>query len=238
MSVEGCFADFKVEAGGSSLWFHVHEGTRTFWIVQPTDANLKAFENWYLTRQTKGWSFFAENIPSQCQRFTLNAGQTLFIPSGWVYASYTNNDCISFTGNFLHSFAMVQQLQVAIMEENLDIPERLRFPFFVELQWYALDRFVYCLTGKTFLDLPLEEKKRIRLEKGENVDPNEEIFKFVSAGNFSPPEEPIHLTKAEIDGLKAIVMFLHQLPTTKKKIPVFIPNPSALILAIKTVVLE
>jgi hypothetical protein len=30
-----------------------------------------------------------------------------------------------------------------------------------------LDRYVTCLTGKSSLDLPEEEKKRMRLEKGE-----------------------------------------------------------------------
>ena len=34
-------------------------------------------------------------------------------------------------------------------------------------------RYVHCLTGKTHLDLPEEEKRRIRLEKGENIDPNQ-----------------------------------------------------------------
>ena len=36
----------------------------------------------------------------------------------------------------------------------------------VVLSRYVLDRYVTCLTGKSSLDLPEEEKKRMRLEKG------------------------------------------------------------------------
>ena len=44
---------------------------------------------------------------------------------------------------------------------------------------YVLDRYVACLTGVSHLDLPEEEKRRMKLEKGENIDPNKE---FVNPG--------------------------------------------------------
>ena len=34
---------------------------------------------------------------------------------------------------------------------------------------------------RTHLDLPEEEKRRMRLEKGENVDPNKEVLKIASS---------------------------------------------------------
>jgi hypothetical protein len=37
-----------------------------------------------------------------------------------------------------------------------------RFPFFTEMLWYALDRYVHCLLGHSHLDLPEEEKRRIK----------------------------------------------------------------------------
>ena len=40
----------------------------------------------------------------------------------------------------------------------------------------TISRYVHCLTGKTHLDIPEEEKRRIRLEKGENIDPNQGWF--------------------------------------------------------------
>lgn len=61
---------------------------------------------------------------------------------------------------------------------------------------YVLERFVHCLLGRSHLDLPEEEKRRIRLEKGEHVDPNQEVFKLGEEGNaIVVPKEHVHLTQ-------------------------------------------
>lgn len=51
-----------------------------------------------------------------------------------------------------------------------------------------------------------------------------------------PPEEHPHLTQYELHGLKAIVMYLHALPTSKKCVPELITDPIALIRDVRTVV--
>ena len=53
---------------------------------------------------------------------------------------YTSADSIVFGGNFLHSFAVEKQLQVAHIEDVTHVPSKFRFPFFTELLWHALDR--------------------------------------------------------------------------------------------------
>lgn len=126
-------------------------------------------------------------------------------------------DCIAFGGNFLHSFSIEKQLQIANIEEITRVPVKFRFPFFVELLWYVLDRYVHCLVGRSHLDLPEEEKRRIRLEKGENIDPNQEIvLKYDnnhkdgrrgggsnnSNSGIVIPKEHIHLTQPELQGRK------------------------------------
>ncbi len=40
-----------------------------------------------------------------------------------------------FGGNFLHSFGIEKQLQVAHIEEVTHVPSKFRFPFFTELLW-------------------------------------------------------------------------------------------------------
>ena len=55
---------------------------------------------------------------------------------------YTSADSIVFGGNFLHSFAIEKQLQVAHIEDVTHVPSKFRFPFFTELLWHALDRYV------------------------------------------------------------------------------------------------
>ena len=160
----------------------------------------------------------------------MGEGQTLFIPSGWIHAVYTSEsssssipflfifyykcnesfsiyflgeDAIVFGGHFLHSFSIEKQLQIANLEEMTRVPAKLRFPFFVELLWYVLDRYVHCLVGRSHLDLPEEEKRRIRLEKGENIDPNQEILKYDKeggSGGIIIPKDHVHLTQAELQG--------------------------------------
>ena len=66
-------------------------------------------------------------------------------------------------------------LKVNYIEDSLGVLDMHRFPFFTEILWYVLDRYVTCLTGSSSLDLPEEEKKRMRLEKGDHIDPNKGI---------------------------------------------------------------
>lgn len=44
-----------------------------------------------------------------------------------------------------------------------------------------------------------------------------------------PPQNHMHLTPYELHGLKAIVMYLHSLPSTKKNVPELIHDPVELI---------
>lgn len=67
------------------------------------------------------------------------------------------------------SFGILHQLKVAQLEEITHVPQRLRFPFFTEMCWFVLDRYVQCLLGCTHLKLPDEEKKRLKIDT-ENAD--------------------------------------------------------------------
>jgi len=51
----------------------------------------------------------------------LNAGDTFFIPTGWIHAVYTPKDSLVFGGNFLHSFGIEKQLRVAEVEESTKV---------------------------------------------------------------------------------------------------------------------
>lgn len=97
--------------------------------------------------------------------------------------------------------------------------------------WYVLDRYIHCVMGHSHMDLPEEEKRRIRLEKGENIDPNQEVFKL--GDSIVIPKEHVHLTQAELHGIKFIVMYLHSLSSNKKYVPVMLPDPIAVIKDIK-----
>ena len=80
MSVKGCYTDFHLDFGGTSVWYHIIKGKKVFWIIPPTESNLKTYENWTLSGK-QGDVFFGD-IVDKCGMITLEAGNTFFIPSG------------------------------------------------------------------------------------------------------------------------------------------------------------
>lgn len=126
---------------------------------------------------------------------------------------YTPCDSLVFGGNFLHSFGIEKQLKIAQVEDVTKVPQKFRYPFFTEMLWYVLERYVHCLLGRTHL-AESNDKPPI----------------------ISPDRPHVHLTQQELHGLKAIVMYLHALPTNKKNVPELISNPIALINDVRTVV--
>ena len=236
MSVANSFMDFHLSFSGTSTWYHVLRGHKVFWLVPPTDKNLLLYEDWVKNQDRNG--FFGSKAEGCC-RVDMPTGSTMFLPSGWIHAVFTAKDSIVFSGSFLHSFNIETQVKVCYIEESLDTLQKFRFPFHTELLWYVLDRYVTCLSGKSHLDLPQEEKRRMRLEKGENIDPNKE---FVNPGltDEAPqvPTEHVHLTQAEVQGLKYIIMYLQTRQPEAMEVPVIIPDPVSLVQSVKEIVIE
>ncbi|XP_060587380.1 lysine-specific demethylase 2A-like isoform X2 [Ruditapes philippinarum] len=152
MSVAGCYTDFHIDFGGTSVWYHILHGEKIFWLIPPTDKNLAKYENWVLSGK-QGDAFLADSI-EECQMIQLVAGNTFIIPSGWIHAVYTPKDSLVFGGNFLHSFNMVNQLKVSAIEDKTHVPMKFRYPFYAEINWYVLERYVHSLTGVTYLEKP------------------------------------------------------------------------------------
>lgn len=90
-----------------------------FWLIPPTEQNFKLYEQWILSGK-QGDIFFGDTV-EQCGRVSLNAGDTFFIPTGWIHAVYTPKDSLVFGGNFLHSFGIEKQLRVAEVEESTKV---------------------------------------------------------------------------------------------------------------------
>ena len=124
-------------------------------------------------------------------------GDYPIIPSGWIHAVYTPEDSLVFGGNFLHSYAIEKQIRVAQIEEATKVPHKYRFPFFTELQWFALDKYVYALLGRTHLDLDDDEKLCLLGSREERRAYSESI------GHGQK-----HITPQELFGLKAIGLVL------------------------------
>lgn len=207
MSVKGCYTDFHIDFGGTSVWYHIIKGHKVFWLIPPSEKNIIAYEQWVLSGKQAD-IFFGDTVEN-CSRVELFGGDTFFIPSGWIHAVYTPQDSLVFGGNFLHSFAIEKQLRVAQVEDTTKVPSKFRYPFYNEMLWYVLERYVYCLTGKTNLS---------KLEDGKPVgESSKEIF------NGS------NLTSFELNGLKSIIMWLTRLSSHKRCVPELVINPESLL---------
>jgi F-box/leucine-rich repeat protein 10/11 len=103
---------------------------------------------------------------------------------------------------------------------------KFRFPFFTELQWYALDKYVYHLLGRSHLALDHEATVRLFGSKAEREA-------AAATLKSSPPK---HITAVELFGLKSIVMYIHALAVSKKAVPPLIPEPINLVRDVRAIV--
>jgi len=221
MSVAGCWTDFHIDFGGTSVWYHLLRGEKIFWLIPPTPANLKAYEAWTLSGKQSD-SFFGD-IVEKCGRVVVQAGNSLMIPAGWIHAVYTPKDSLVFGGNFLHPYCIERFLKVAQIEEVTKVPQKYRFPFYTELLWYVLDKYAYALLGRHHLNLNKQQEIMLFGEE-------EERKTFVE--NIGHPNLTVH----ELAGLRAIVLYIHAAPINKKNVPSLMKDPVSLIRDIRTIV--
>nr|XP_054749214.1 lysine-specific demethylase 2A-like isoform X1 [Lytechinus pictus] len=146
MSVKGCYTDFHVDFGGTSVWYHILRGSKVFWLIPPTDENLETYETWVLSGK-QGDIFLGDRV-MECGRIRLEAGDTFMIPTGWIHAVYTPEDSLVFGGNILHTFNVRKQLGVWQLEDRTRVPTKFRYPFYFEIHWFALARYVEVLLGR------------------------------------------------------------------------------------------
>lgn len=141
MSVAGCFTDFHVDFGGTSVWYHVSSGAKTFYVAPPTPENLRDFERW-----SKSPSQASELLPDyflprkELSRLDLDAGDTLLLPGGWIHAVVTPVDSVVFGGNWLHHLSLRRQLEISALEDRIGVSRNARMPFFDLILWYAAVR--------------------------------------------------------------------------------------------------
>uniref|UniRef100_A0A8C7Y1J7 Lysine-specific demethylase 2B n=1 Tax=Oryzias sinensis TaxID=183150 RepID=A0A8C7Y1J7_9TELE len=156
MSVKGCYTDFHIDFGGTSVWYHVFKGQKVFWLVPPTPYNLALYEDWVLSGKQS--DVFLGDRADGCQRVELRQGYTFFIPSGWIHAVYTPMDALVFGGNILHSFNIPMQLTIHEIENRTKVHAKFRFPFYYEICWYVVERYFHCLTKRSYLSQDLHRE--------------------------------------------------------------------------------
>lgn len=93
-----------MDFGGTSVWYHITRGSKVFWLIPPTEKNLQLYEKWVLSGKQSD-VFFGDTV-EKCARVYLTAGNTFFIPTGWIHAVYTPTD-VSITPILSHFIQFV-----------------------------------------------------------------------------------------------------------------------------------
>uniref|UniRef100_A0A8C5HG71 [histone H3]-dimethyl-L-lysine(36) demethylase n=1 Tax=Gouania willdenowi TaxID=441366 RepID=A0A8C5HG71_GOUWI len=258
MSVQGCFTDFHIDFGGTSVWYHVLWGGKVFWLIPPTPQNLEMYENWVLSG--KQGDIFLGDKCHDCQRIELKKGNTFIIPSGWIHAVYTPEDTLVFGGNFLHSFNIPMQLNIYTIEDRTRVPLKFRYPFYYEMCWYVLERYLYCLTNISHLTPEFQKYSLVSPDalclsppvlkttdgSSNGVDSDPEIKDVeVKEDDVVKEEEPGQvllsrhvLTPFELEGLWNLLGKLEELPANKKCVPEGIGDAATLLLDMKAALSE
>ncbi|XP_051873924.1 lysine-specific demethylase phf2 isoform X1 [Pristis pectinata] len=135
IGVKDSYTDFHIGSGGSSVWYHLLRGEKIFYLIKSTSANLALYERWS-SSSNQSEMFFADQV-DKCYKCTLKQGQSLFIPSGWIYATLTPVDCLAFGGHFLHSLNIEMQLRAYEVEKRLKIGSLIKFSNFEVICWYV-----------------------------------------------------------------------------------------------------
>uniref|UniRef100_A0A8C2AR44 [histone H3]-dimethyl-L-lysine(36) demethylase n=1 Tax=Cyprinus carpio TaxID=7962 RepID=A0A8C2AR44_CYPCA len=259
MSVQGCYTDFHIDFGGTSVWYHIQRGCKVFWLIPPTPQNLELYENWVLSG--KQGDIFLGDKATDCQRIELKQGYTFIIPSGWVHAVYTPVDTLVFGGNFLHSFNIPMQLYISNIEDRTRVPAKFRYPFFHEMCWYVLERYLYSMTNTSYL-IPEFQKYSLGIAQislslflvfqiqytglrreglgCEAINGHAEEERDNNDAP-SPPNAPgvkLHLPPFELQGLWHLVEELESLPSHRKCVPSGIHNAAALLHDIRALLKE
>ncbi|KAL3076145.1 hypothetical protein niasHS_013692 [Heterodera schachtii] len=147
MSVKKCFTDFHIDFGGTSVWYHVLKGEKVFWLIEPTEDNLKLYEKWMLAGNDD--TRFLGKL-TKCTRVRLRQGQTMIIPAGWIHSVYTPVDSLVFGGNFLHNYSIPMQIHISHLEDRIQREKKYRFPHFNQIFWCFIAQIVQKATHRMY----------------------------------------------------------------------------------------
>ncbi|THC88558.1 hypothetical protein EYZ11_011998 [Aspergillus tanneri] len=205
MSVANCYTDFHIDFGGSSVYYHILKGKKTFFFIPPKDKHLKKYEEWCNSPAQD--STFLGDQTKECYRVDLSEGDTMLIPSGWIHAVWTPEDSLVIGGNFLTRLNYGMQIKVANIEKDTKVPRKFRYPFFQKIQWYTALKYLE--------DDPIPHSVLNAFVQDENYRFHREYpiyYEFGERENTAPPGSPYHnsrfYSQAELEGLLDLAKYL------------------------------
>ena len=203
MSVADCFTDFHIDFGGSSVFYHILKGQKTFFFIPPHEKHLKKYEDWCNSpRQNEDW---LGDLTKECYRVDLSEGDTALIPAGWIHSVWTPTDSLVIGGNFLTRMHYEKQIRVTQIEKATNVARKFRYPHFQKVMWY---------TALRYLDEdPLPDSVRELLISGQPFTRERPTYEDSDPGSghvASSPEwaHKRYYPKAELDGLPSLGSYL------------------------------
>ncbi|KAJ6135933.1 hypothetical protein N7512_001093 [Penicillium capsulatum] len=205
MSVADCYTDFHIDFGGSSVYYHILKGKKTFFFIPPKDKHLKKYEEWCNSPAQD--SIFLGSQTKECYRVDLSEGDTMLIPSGWIHAVWTPQNSLVIGGNFLTRLNYGMQIKVLNIEKDTNVPKKFRYPFFQKIQWYTLLRYLE--------DDPLPQSVLESFAQDDNYRFRRHYpiyYEFGERANRDPAGSPYHnarfYSQAELEGLPELTKYL------------------------------
>ncbi|KAF7185792.1 JmjC domain-containing histone demethylation protein 1 [Pseudocercospora fuligena] len=203
MSAADSYTDFHIDFGGSSVYYHILRGQKTFFFIPPKAKHLKAYEEWNDSPQQN--YTFLPNITGECYRVDLHAGDTMLIPSGWIHAVWTPATSLVIGGNFLNRMSYQNQFKVAEIEKANETPMKFRYPFFQKIMWYTAIKYLK--------DDPLPQAVSQAFYDGKRYDRQVPLWADFDGEIAAQDERPgaknaRYYGQAELDGLPDLVNFI------------------------------
>jgi F-box/leucine-rich repeat protein 10/11 len=205
MSVADCYTDFHIDFGGSSVFYTILKGSKTFFFIPPKEKHLKKYEEW-CNSPAQDNTFLGDQT-KECYRVDLREGDTMMIPSGWIHAVWTPKNSLVIGGNFLTRLNYGMQIKIAKIEKDTKVPRKFRYPFFQKVQWYAALKYLE--------DDPIPQSVLDAFAQDENYCFPREYpvyYEFGEKTNTSPPGSPYHnarfYSQAELEGLHELARYL------------------------------
>lgn len=203
MSVADCFTDFHIDFGGSSVFYHILKGKKTFLFIPPKEKHLKKYEEWCMS-PAQNWTFLADQT-KECYRVDLKEGDTMLIPAGWIHAVWTPEDSLVIGGNFLTRMHYGMQIRIVQLEKATGVARKFRYPHFQKLHWYTALRYME--------DDPLPESLKAIFREGGNFHREQPAhYSFDEWGeNSKSGLENYHVryyAQSELEGLPDLTRYL------------------------------
>ncbi|KAJ5545146.1 hypothetical protein N7461_007450 [Penicillium sp. DV-2018c] len=205
MSVADCYTDFHIDFGGSSVFYHILKGKKTFFFIPPKDKHLKKYEEWCNSPAQD--SIFLGDQTKECYRVNLSEGDTMLIPSGWIHAVWTPENSLVIGGNFLTRLNYGMQIKVLNIEKDTKVPKKFRYPFFQKIQWYTALRYLE--------DDPIPQNVMDAFMQDDNYRFHRQYpiyYEFGERATQDPRGSPYHnarfYSQAELEGLIELTKYL------------------------------